>query len=158
MVITATTKLHAQNASRSAECDRPLASFGLTDRQDRFLVTAMRHSGVFVGRQYAAFAGITHGQKVHDFIEMLLVRRFAVDRARHDRTNEDLPCALRPLYAAIGEADNRHRRRVAIGRTIRRLMIPDAVVTDRSIIWLGSPLDTHRTSHRHAVRRASGLQ
>ena len=35
----------------------------------------MLHSGVFVGRQYAAFAGITHGQKVHDFIEKLLVRR-----------------------------------------------------------------------------------
>jgi hypothetical protein len=32
----------------------------------------MLHSGVFVGRQYAAFAGITHGQKVHDFIEKLL--------------------------------------------------------------------------------------
>jgi hypothetical protein len=39
--------------------------------------TVMRHAGVFVGRQYAAFASITHGQKVHDFIQTLLVRRFA---------------------------------------------------------------------------------
>lgn len=61
----------------SAHCDRPLASFDLTDRQARFLVTVMRHAGVFVGRQYAAFAGITHGQKVHDFIQALLVRRLA---------------------------------------------------------------------------------
>jgi hypothetical protein len=32
------------------------ASVGLTDRQSRFLVTVVRHAGVFVGRQYAAFA------------------------------------------------------------------------------------------------------
>jgi hypothetical protein len=36
----------------------------------------MLHSGVFVGRQYAAFARITHGQRVHDFTEMLVARRF----------------------------------------------------------------------------------
>jgi hypothetical protein len=47
---------------------------GLTERQTRFLVTVMRHAGVFVGRQYTAFAGITHGQKVHDVIDKLLVR------------------------------------------------------------------------------------
>src|SRR5919198_2634912 len=78
MAGTSKTKLHEPNAGGpSAECDRPLASFGLTERQARFLVTVMRHAGVFVGRQYAAFAGITHGQKVHDFIQTLLVRRFA---------------------------------------------------------------------------------
>ena len=43
----------------SADCARTLTSFGLTDRRARFLVTVMRHAGVFVGRQYAAFAGIT---------------------------------------------------------------------------------------------------
>jgi hypothetical protein len=63
-------RLHLSNADGlSAECDRALTSFGLTDRQARFLVTVMRHAGVFVGRQYAAFAGVTHGQKVHDFVE-----------------------------------------------------------------------------------------
>jgi hypothetical protein len=46
-----------------------LAPFGFTERQARFLATVMLHSGVFVGRQYVAFAGITHGQKVRDFIE-----------------------------------------------------------------------------------------
>jgi hypothetical protein len=55
---------------------RSSVPFGLTERQARFVATVMLHSGVFVGRQYAAFAGITHGQKVHDFIEKLLVRRF----------------------------------------------------------------------------------
>ena len=79
MVGTSNMKLHGPNADDlSAESDRPLASFGFTDRQSRFLVTVMRHAGVFVGRQYVAFANITHGQKVHDFIQTLLVRRFAI--------------------------------------------------------------------------------
>jgi hypothetical protein len=56
-------------SSLTAESARITTPFGLTDRQARFLVTVMLHSGVFVGREYAAFAGITHGQKVHDFIE-----------------------------------------------------------------------------------------
>jgi hypothetical protein len=52
----------------------------------------MLHSGVFVGRQYAAFAGITHGQKVHDFIEKLLMRlkRLSKARRRRDQARVDL--------------------------------------------------------------------
>ena len=44
-----------------------ITRFELSERQARFLNIVMLHSGVFVGRQYATFAGITHGQKVHDF-------------------------------------------------------------------------------------------
>ena len=61
---------------RATERVRVLVPFGLTERHARFLATVMLHSGVFVRRQYATFAGITHGQKVHDFIEKLLMRRF----------------------------------------------------------------------------------
>jgi hypothetical protein len=139
-------KPHAPNADgRSAECHRPLASFGLTDRQAGFLVTVMRHSGVFLGRQYAAFAGITHGQKVHDFIERLLVRRFArpIELGTTGRTRI-FHVHYKPLYAALGEPDNRNRRRVAIVRTIQRLMILDAVLADRSVTWLGSEHEKRR--------------
>jgi hypothetical protein len=123
----------------SAECDRPLAPFGFTDRQARFLVTVMRHAGIFIGRQYAAFAGITHGQKVHDFIQTLLVRRLAtaIELGTTGRTRI-IHVHYKPLYAAIGEPDNRNRRRVTIDRTIHRLMILDPVLADGSVNWLGS--------------------
>jgi hypothetical protein len=49
-----------------------VARFGLTDRQARFLVHVMAYSGVFLERQYCAFAGITHGQKTHDFVGKLV--------------------------------------------------------------------------------------
>jgi hypothetical protein len=49
----------------TTEHAKVLVTFGLTEGQARFLSTVMLHSGVFVGRQYAAFAGITHSQKIH---------------------------------------------------------------------------------------------
>jgi hypothetical protein len=80
-----------------------LAPFGVTERQARFLATVMLHSGVFVGRQYAAFSGITHGQKVHDFIERLLIRRFVtpIELGSTGRTRI-FHVHHKPLYAAIG--------------------------------------------------------
>lgn len=54
-----------------------VAGFGFTERQARFLVTVMVHSGVFLERQYCAFARISHGQKSHDFVAKLTARRFA---------------------------------------------------------------------------------
>jgi hypothetical protein len=127
-----------------------IAAFGLSDRQARFLVTVMVHSGVFVGRQYCSFAGITHGQKVHDFVEKLLANGFATattfgrqQRARIFHVQH------KPLYAAIGERDNRHRKPVPIPRAIERLVILDGVLADPALEWLG----TEREKRRHFIER-----
>jgi len=105
----------------------------------------MLHSGVFVGRQYAVFAGITHGQKVHDFIKKLLARRFvtSIELGSTGRTRI-FHVHHKPLYAAIGEPDNRNRRRVRIDRAIERLMVLDGVLADRSVTWLGSEREKRR--------------
>jgi hypothetical protein len=50
----------------------------------------------------------------------------------------------KPLYAVIGEPDNRNRRRVTVDRAIERLMILDGVLADRSINWLGSERERRR--------------
>jgi hypothetical protein len=124
---------------------RVLVPFGFTERQASFLATVMLHSGVFVGRQYAAFAGITHGQKVHDFVDWLLVRRFvtAIRLGSTGRTRI-FHVHHKPLYTALGEPDNRNRRRVTIDRTIKRLMLLDGVLADRSLTWLGSEREKRR--------------
>jgi hypothetical protein len=140
MVRTSNTELNGVNADRlSAACDRPIASFGLTDPQARFLVTVMRHSGVFVGRQYAAFAGITHGQTVHDFIETLRVRRFVTpDRTRYDRTDEDLS----PSLQAAVRSDRRAEQPESPTRRDRpddpAPDGPGRCARDQSVTWLGS--------------------
>jgi hypothetical protein len=110
----------------------------------------MLHSGVFVGRQYAAFAGITHGQKVHDFIDKLLVRKLVtpIELGTTGRTRI-FHVHYKPLYAAIGEPDNRNRRRVTVDRAIERLMILDGVLVDRSVTWLGSEREKCRYFKQH---------
>lgn len=120
---------------------RAVSAFGFTDRQAGFLVTVMQHSGVCLGRHYCAFSGLTHGQKVHDFFTRLLETRMASahglghNRARLYRVHH------KALYQAIGEADNRFRKPVALPRAIERLMVLDAVIADRSLTWLGTERD-----------------
>ena len=129
----------------TTERTKVLVPFGFTERQARFLATVMLHSGVFVGRQYAAFAGITHGQKVHDFIAKLLVRKLVtpIELGTTGRTRI-FHVHYKPLYAAIGEPDNRNRRRVTVDRAIERLMVLDGVLADQSVAWLGSERDKRR--------------
>ncbi len=119
-----------------------VGAFGFTPRQARFLVEVMIHSGVFVERQYCAFAGITHGQKTTDFLRRLVERGYvrpvatgALHRGRLFHVQH------KPLYAAIGQADNRHRKPVPMGRMIERVMVLDAVLADRSVTWLGTETD-----------------
>ena len=38
-------------------------AFGFTERQARFLLLVLEHSGMCVPRQYRAFAGIAHGRQ-----------------------------------------------------------------------------------------------
>jgi len=119
-----------------------IQDFGFTERQARFLVTVMLHSGVFLERQYCAFARITHGQKSHDFLAKLTARRYITvitpgplhrGRLYHVRHKR--------LYEAIGEPDNRHRKPVALGRMIERLMLLDTVIADRQSTWLATERD-----------------
>lgn len=90
-----------------------VAAFGFTERQARFLVEVMIHSGVFVERQYCTFSGIVHGQKTHDFLRRPVERGFArpiqVGALHRGRL---FHVSHKPLYAAIGEADNRHRKTI----------------------------------------------
>jgi hypothetical protein len=126
----------------AAERTQAVAAFGLTERQARFLVEVMIHSGVFVERQYRRFAGIVHGQKTHDFLRKLVERGYArpiqVGSLHRGRL---FHVCHKPLYAAIGQADNRHRKSMPIGRMVERLMVLDAVLADRSFTCLGTEQD-----------------
>ncbi|MEQ1871552.1 MAG: hypothetical protein ABL961_16170 [Vicinamibacterales bacterium] len=118
-----------------------LGDFGFTQRQREFLVTVMVHSGCFLERQYCAFTGTVRGQNSREFMARLVARGFAraiepgpVRRGRLYHVHH------KPLYEAIGQADNRNRRLRTIGRMVERVMIVDAVLGDRRCWWL-SPAD-----------------
>lgn len=111
----------------------------LNARHHRFLNLVLRHSGVFVGRQYATFAGIAHGQKVHDFIGRVLAHGYArsIGLGPNGRTRL-FHVHYKPLYRAIDETDNRHRRRPTIEQALEHLLVLDGVLMDRSLAWLGT--------------------
>jgi hypothetical protein len=116
--------------------------FGFTLRQARFLTHVLVYSGVFLERQYCAFAGIAHGQKTHDFLAKLVdggyahvITPGALHRGRLFHVQH------KPLYEAIGEPNNRHRKLASLGRFVERLMVLDAVLADRQYAWLGTEQD-----------------
>ena len=118
---------------------------GFSERQARFLATVMAHSGVFVERQYCRFADVAHGQKSHDFVRRLVAAGFAREerpgRLHHGRY---FHMHHKRLYTLIGQANNRHRRRAPRSRMIERLMLLDAVLDDRDLVWLGTESDKSR--------------
>ena len=130
-----------------------IMEFGLTERQARFLVHVLVFSGVFLERQYRAFTGLVHGQKTHDFLTTLVDRGYAtaftpgaLHRGRFYHVQ------FKPLYEAIGEVNNRHRKVASLGRFVERLMLLDAVLADHRYGWLGTEQDK-RTYFREALER-----
>ena len=115
----------------NAERMEAVAAFGFTERQARFLLHVLLHSGVFVERQYCSFAGTVHGQKSTDFLKTLVERRFAtpISTGKLHR-GRMFHVHYKPLWAAIGEPDNRFRKPTAEGRMIERVMLLDAVLDD----------------------------
>ena len=114
---------------------------GFTERQARFLVMVMLHSGVCVARQYGAFADLAHGRKICDFFEGLVAHGYATPRPAGDRRSRIYHVQHKALYRAIGEPDNRHRRPTTLGRAVERLMILDAILADRPVGWLATEAD-----------------
>lgn len=118
-----------------------LAGFGFTQRQREFLVTVMVHSGCFLERQYCAFTRTVRGQNSREFMARLVARGFVrVIEPGSVRRGRLYHVHHKPLYEAIGQADNRNRRLRIIGRMVERVMILDAILTDRRCWWL-SPAD-----------------
>lgn len=117
---------------------KAVAGFGFTERQARFLVTVMLHSGVCLLRHYTAFAGIVHGQKTRKFFAKLVKHGYAsAYPCRHNR-GRVYQVHHKPLYRAIGETDSRHRRPLSAARVVENLILLDALLSSPSVVWLGT--------------------
>lgn len=114
---------------------------GFTDRQAGFLVTVMLHAGVSMLRHYESFARIAHGRKGCDFFESLVARGYATARPCGHHRARLYHVHYKPLYRAIGEPNNRHRRPTTLPRAIERLMLLDAVLADPDRNWLATEQD-----------------
>jgi hypothetical protein len=132
-----------------------VVGYGFTERQAGFVVTVMLHSGVCLGRHYCTFSRITWGQKMHDFFRKLLDRGYATARKCGHNTARLYHIHHKPLYEAIGEPDNRHRKPIALPRAVERLMLLDAILAERRVQWLATEQDkvAHFMLTRQVPRR-----
>jgi hypothetical protein len=120
---------------------RAVEAFGFTERQARFLVTVMLHSGVCVPRQYAAFAGIAYGHKVSRFFDGLADGEFGLmSDCLHNRAHLYHVNDAR-LYRAIGQPHSRYRRPMSARQAIERVMALDAVVVCPELQYLSTEDD-----------------
>lgn len=113
-------------------------ALGFTERQARFLVTVMLHGGVCIQRQYCTSAQLVHGDKTRTFFRDLVARRYATAYPCGRRGARLYHVHSRALYAAIGEPDDRNRRRGSVSRAIESLIVLDAVLGAPSVRWLAT--------------------
>jgi hypothetical protein len=115
-----------------------VAGLGFTGRQAGFLAMVLLHAGVCIGRQYCAYARIARGQKMRDFFNDLISRRYATRyRCGHNKARI-YHLHHRALYRAVGEPDTRLRKSSILPRAIERLMVLDHVLGSPEVGWLGS--------------------
>lgn len=117
---------------------KAVAGHGFTERQAGFLVTVMLHAGVCLGRHYCAYARIAYGQKVHDLFRILVARGYVTVRRCGHNTARLYHLHHKPLYEAIGDTNNRHRKPMTLPRAVERLMVLDAVLGARELDWLAT--------------------
>ena len=89
---------------------REIQELGYTERQAAFLCLAALHGGYFLRRQYNAFLGYQPGGSAEHLIEKAI-------RKGHVRAHESAyrtviyHIGAKPFFEAIGEQNNRNRRR-----------------------------------------------
>ncbi len=118
-----------------------LAPWRFTPRQSRFVLTVALHSGYCLRRQYMAFAGIRYGKVVREFLETLVTRRLAERLAYRMDRGFVYHVHARALYRAIGQDDNRNRRRTSPAAIARKLMLLDYVIAEPSAEWYATEAD-----------------
>jgi hypothetical protein len=104
-----------------------LEGFGYTEREAQFLCLAALHGGYFLRRQYASFLGGQDGGNVTQLIEKVLDLGHA--QADTYKANAHIyHLAARPFYAALGQEDNRNRRRKELVTIKSKLMGLDFIL------------------------------
>jgi hypothetical protein len=120
-----------------------IVRFGYTAREASFLALAALHSGYFLRRQYCTYLGVGFGYPDDSLTSKLLRLGHAREHSlRYRRRLYHIHS--KPLYAALGEADNRNRR-AHDPLTIRaRLMGLDYFLRTSDATWY--PTETDRVS------------
>jgi hypothetical protein len=114
-----------------------LGCLGYTEREATFLCLAALHSGYFLRRQYRAFLAQEDGGIVGQLIEKALAREHVSVFTYHHKT-QIYHLGARPFYAALGQSDNRNRRRHEPITIKEKVMALDFVLANRDNRYLAT--------------------
>src|SRR5258708_1877002 len=116
---------------------RALERFGYTEPEAGFLCLAALHGGYFLRRQYAEFLRQQDGGTVTQLIEKALDRNHA-HASTYGHKMQVYHLSARPFYAALGQVDNRNRRRRQLPMIKNRIMGLDFVLAHRDYSYLAT--------------------
>ena len=130
---TMTTEQQIENVER----------FGYSRREAAFLALAALHSGYFLRRQYCAYLGLGFGYPDDVLTSKLLHLGHAREAGlRYGRRLYRIHS--KPIFAALGEVDNRNRRLHTPETIVARLMGLDYALSRPDATWY--PTETDRVS------------
>jgi len=104
-----------------------LEMLGYTARQAAFLALVALHGGYFLRRQYLTYAGTSHGLAAIRFLARCQAREH-IRVLPYGRRGHVFHVCAKPLYAAIGQENNRNRRPAEWDAVMRKLMTLDFVI------------------------------
>jgi len=133
-----TTASH--NGTSLFERARQLEKFGYGRVAADFLATAALAGGYFLRRQVAQFLDRKDGGAVTDLVQ----RALDLDHVRCSTWSKGVHLyhlASRPFYAALGDPDNRNRRRHELAQIKQRLMCLDFLLPRKSATVLATECD-----------------
>jgi hypothetical protein len=117
--------------------------FGYSTREAGFLVLAALHSGYFLRRQYCAYLGVGFGYP-DDVLTSKLLRLGHAREVSLFYGRKLYRIHSKPIYAALGAADNRNRRMHNPETIQARLMGLDYALSRPDATWY--PTETDRVS------------
>lgn len=120
-----------------------LERFGYSRREAAFLVLAALHSVYFLRRQYCAYLGVGFGYP-DDLLTSKLLRLGHAREVSLRYGRRLYRIHSKPIYAALGEVDNRNRRWHNPETIQARLMGLDYALSRRDATWY--PTETDRVS------------
>jgi hypothetical protein len=117
--------------------------FGYNRREAGFLVLAALHSRYFLRRQYCAYLGVGFGYP-DDMLTSKLLRLGHAREVSLRYGRRLYRIHSKPIFAALGEVDNRNRRAHTPETTQARVMGLDYVLSRPNATWY--PTETDRVS------------
>jgi len=121
----------------NTERQNALSRAGYGEREAQFLCLAALQGGYFLRRQYAEFLGTQDGGTITQLIEKILDKNHA-EVATYRANMHMYHLSARPFYAALGQENNRNRRRKEPLTIKAKLMGLDFVLANQQHEYLAT--------------------